>query len=184
MSLKFVADFAAVCVSLIIGLFVQSAAFASETNNNVVVLSLETTSTGIEINFDRQAELRIIHLNNPPRIVLDLPETNFSALDRGVRLPELIKAIRYGLMTPGQSRIILTLSLPAIASLLQSDSSAQTHEIAFAPVDAAEFTARATDDAALQSPVATAKSDRLGEAAKGPKPFTLVIDPGHGGIDG
>jgi N-acetylmuramoyl-L-alanine amidase len=157
----------------------------------VIIESFVADGGALTLTFDQPVALKIVHLDGPPRIVIDLPETNFANLEQGVRLPGLISDIRYGLMAPGLSRIVLTLSLPAIATpaIATSESAGGTnnvHNIGLAPVDPQAFAARAREDAALQNPVATTKADRLGEPATpaGQRPFTVVIDPGHGGIDG
>jgi N-acetylmuramoyl-L-alanine amidase len=170
-----------------ISIFGLNFAFASqETKVSAVLLSLETDGEAVTLKFDRAIDMKIIHLNTPPRIIIDLPETNFSALDNGARLPELVSAIRFGLMSPGQSRIVLTLSMPAIATGDHEGGSSEVHEIRFATVDEIAFSTRSHADSAAQSPVIAAKSDRLGESTpeNGPSPFIVVIDPGHGGIDG
>ncbi len=157
----------------------------------VMIESFLADGGALTLTFDQPVALKIVHLDGPPRIVIDLPETNFASLEQGVRLPGLIGAIRYGLMAPGLSRIVLTLSLPAIATpaIATPESAGGTnnvHNISLDPVDPQAFAARAREDAALQNPVATTKADRLGEPATpaGQRPFTVVIDPGHGGIDG
>ena len=159
---------------------------SQETAVSAVLLSLETDGEAIALQFDRPVNLKIIHLDSPPRIIIDLPETNFTALDSGARLPELVNAIRYGLISPGQSRIVLTLSMPAIALANNSGGALDRHKITLKIVEPAVFSARALDDAAVLNLAQPAKSDRLGEPAKaqGQGQFTVVIDPGHGGIDG
>lgn len=159
---------------------------SEEASVSAVLLSLETDGEAVTLNFNRPVDLKIIHLAGPPRIIIDLPETNFTALDNGARLPELIGAIRFGLMSQGQSRIVLTLSMPAIATGDHPESANETHQIRFATVEDAAFLVRVDADSAAQTPIIAAKSDRLAEGAVAQEqvPFTVVIDPGHGGIDG
>ena len=151
---------------------------------SAVLLSLETDGEAVTLKFDTPVDLKIIHLEGPPRIIIDLPETNFAALDNGARLPELINAIRYGLISPGQSRIVLTLSMPAIATAENLSSAAETHKMSFSIAEPDVFLERANQDAALLESLQAAKSDRLGETQAQQEQFTVVIDPGHGGIDG
>jgi N-acetylmuramoyl-L-alanine amidase len=178
---------AAVFFAGLLSIFGINGAIASdEAGFSAVLLSLETDGEAVSLTFDKKVNMQIVHLDGPPRIIIDLPETNFASLDKGARLPELITAIRYGLMSPGQSRIVLTLSMPAIATGNNLETSAETHQIRFALADQSAFASRVSQEAAAFNPVQTTKSDRLGEApsTKESGPFTVVIDPGHGGIDG
>ncbi len=164
----------------------KAAKGSEQVNTSVVLLSLETDGQTIDLTFDRPVDISIAHLDGPPRIVIDLPETNFAALDQNVRLPELVSAIRYGLMSPGQSRIVLTLSTTAIGQFLAASNTGITQQIELVLVDQVDFATRVNNDSVLQNPSTAPKLDRLGQVAgeTGQGPFTLVIDPGHGGIDG
>jgi N-acetylmuramoyl-L-alanine amidase len=165
--------------------FTNLVSASQENSTSAVLLSLETDGEAVSLTFDKPVNMKIVHLDSPPRIVIDLPETNFATLDKGARLPELVTDIRFGLMSPGLSRLILTLSMPALAKSATETQSAETHTIAFTIVNEAAFIERAAADRAAFSPVPTVKTDRLGEPVQeqGQGPFTVIIDPGHGGID-
>jgi N-acetylmuramoyl-L-alanine amidase len=173
-------------LAVLAGLANFNGAQASQENGfSAVLLALETDGKAVSLKFDQPVSVKLVHLDNPARIVIDLPETNFSALEKGARLPELITAIRFGLMSPGQSRIILTLSMPAFAESVDDTVASDTHQITFTIVDQAAFSARAASDSATLNPIQSSKTDRLpdqnGEQPQGP--FTVIVDPGHGGID-
>ena len=157
---------------------------SQETGVAAVLLALDTNGETISLKFDQPVIMKIGHLDSPARIIIDLPETNFTSLSQGVRLPEVISAIRFGLMSPGQSRIVLTLAMPTIANLEKTGSISATHSITFTTVELSAFQKQADSDAAALNPVISSKSDRLGDATSADGPFTVVIDPGHGGIDG
>jgi N-acetylmuramoyl-L-alanine amidase len=176
---------ASLLVAICLTIFSAFAAKASqESGVSAVILAVETDGETISLKFDQPVLMKIVHLDGPPRVVVDLPETNFAALEQGVRLPEVINGIRFGLMSPGQSRIVLTLAMPAIATLDNVESNSDSHEISFATVDQSQFQTRAEADATILNTISGGKSDRLGEAVIDNGPFTVVIDPGHGGIDG
>lgn len=159
---------------------------AAEMASPAVILSVETEGNAISMVFDRPVSPKVIHLNQPARIVIDLPETNFIALDKGVRLPDVIKEIRYGLMSPGRSRIVLTLEMPAVATLRDVEDARAVQRITLETVEPTVFSKQVDDDALFQNTGEQDKKSRLltAPAEKAENRFTLVIDPGHGGIDG
>jgi N-acetylmuramoyl-L-alanine amidase len=182
------------CLAALVALFsVCGSVYASqETRVSAVLVALKTDGKAISLNFDSKVDMKIVHLDGPPRILIDLPETNFAAIEKGARLPELVTDIRFGLMTPGQSRIVLTLSMPALATgdeKTGENGAAETHQITFAIVNQAQFSERATADAATFNTLQSTKPDSISVSSGkpavsgGPQPFTVVIDPGHGGID-
>ena len=122
---------------------------------------------------------------NPPRIIVDLPETLFRMeANAGLSTTDkLIKSYRYGTFAPGRSRVVIDLSGPA--EILKADSEVVVGGprliIELAPTSAAHFAATVAQQARLQAtnppplPPQTAKpsTDQL----------LVVIDPGHGGVD-
>ncbi|MGO9419125.1 N-acetylmuramoyl-L-alanine amidase [Roseiarcus sp.] len=140
----------------------------------------------LTFDLSRPVDARAHTLASPDRIVVDLPEVGFQ-LDPGVAQPDaasapaLIKAFRFGLLAPGKSRIVIDLSRracpvgvttkPIVAS---AEPSRLTIDVK--PCDDAAFaaSAAATPDAPAASP-----GGAMGSAAP-----VIVLDPGHGGIDG
>jgi N-acetylmuramoyl-L-alanine amidase len=176
----------AITVSILLSILsVADARSSQESGRSAVLLELETDGNLVSLKFDHPVNLKIVHLDNPARIVIDLPETNFSALDKGARLPELITDIRYGLMSPGLSRIVLALSMPALAVGSSETSASETHQITFSIVDQRVFSERAAADSAALNTAQTAKTDASVDVAaqQAQGAFTVIIDPGHGGID-
>ena len=138
--------------------------------------------------------LRTFTLNNPNRVVIDMPAVQWH-LD-GPPRPSghgSIRSYRYGLFRPGNSRFVIDLNQPVSASdaLLLPPSGglgyrvvidlfpttqAKFDQTAGWPADlrareaAAERVASLAPPVAQGSPAATARK-------------TIVIDPGHGGID-
>jgi N-acetylmuramoyl-L-alanine amidase len=141
----------------------------------------------LEIDFDQPPEATANLLAAPYRLVIDMPETLF-ALDAG-KAPAagLIKSYRFGLMQAGRSRMVFALASPFSASSPQispsPDGKRQTLSIDLKPATAAEFDAALSAQTVTTSSVSSGKGDRVGQPKSG-KLFTIVIDPGHGGIDG
>ncbi len=151
-----------------------------------VGVKLVQNANQAELMFDlsRPVEARAHTLASPDRIVVDLPETAFE-VDSGAGRAEaaggpLVKAFRFGLLAPGRSRIVIDLArraCPADVALkpIAEGAEASRLTIAIKPCDDAAFAA------------AAAPPD-LAAPAPGPAPAAalpvIVLDPGHGGIDG
>jgi N-acetylmuramoyl-L-alanine amidase len=139
--------------------------------------------------FDRKPDLTRLIISNPHRLVIDLPETAFSFAAAPPAAQGVISDFRFGLIQPGKSRIVLTMAGPFSLGafelresgtdgqwLLEVSVSASTDKAFEALLDVEAETTGATS--------ATSKGDRIGKAAPDPlRPFTVVVDAGHGGID-
>lgn len=147
----------------------------------------DAKSMRLEIEFDKRPEAIPSLLAAPYRLVLDMPETLF-ALDRD-KAPSggLIASYRYGLMQAGRSRMVLAMNGPFSASFPQiaptQDGKRHVLSIELKSSTAKTFNAAIANQIMTTSSVAGGKEDRVGQT-KAIKPFTIVIDPGHGGIDG
>jgi N-acetylmuramoyl-L-alanine amidase len=130
-------------------------------------------------------------LVDPDRVVIDMPEVNFQ-IDPATVKPfvnaapgSLIKGFRFGLFAPGKSRIVIDLTGPArvekaeVVAIADGDPSRLTIELV--KTDAASFRAAASQ--ATKLPVQSARPPTAMPAPLSIKPV-IVIDPGHGGIDG
>ena len=132
----------------------------------------------------------VFTLADPDRIVVDLPQVRFA-------LPELagstgrgpISAFRYGLISPGKSRIVMDLDGPALIDktfvVNPADGQPARLVIDVVPTTRANFLAatRVYKERQLASGTAEAGQDPAAAAGEhGDKPV-IVVDPGHGGID-
>lgn len=146
--------------------------------------------TRVVMQFDREPDVRWFLLRGPHRLVVDMPETSFSFDPRELEARGIIAGVRYGNLGEGHSRLILTGTGPFIVeklSVLQNESSPGYRLVAdiVAGSDAEFEAALAEQSSATASIQQPPKGDRLGESqAPRDKRFTVVIDPGHGGIDG
>lgn len=147
----------------------------------------ELTRFRLTLSEARTAE--IYTLANPYRIIIDLPSVSFHLNEAaGGTGAGLVTAFRYGLFAEGKARVVLDASGPvriskAAMAPVSKGAREQLLEIEFVGIPAEEFgagtgAARAhTAAAKVSGPVAGPKK------AGGNKPI-VVIDPGHGGIDG
>lgn len=152
-----------------------------------VGVNLVQDASQAELTFDlsRPIEAHAYTLALPDRIVVDLPETVFE-VEPGAGQADavggpLVKAFRFGLLAPGRSRIVVDLvrrACPADVALrpIAVGAEASRLQIAIKPCDDVAFTA------------AGAPPDVTAPPPSGPAPAaalpTIVLDPGHGGIDG
>ncbi|MGH7005815.1 MAG: N-acetylmuramoyl-L-alanine amidase, partial [Alphaproteobacteria bacterium] len=149
--------------------------------------------TRVVINFDREPDISTMLLDRPHRLVVDMPKAVFAFDKKSVGPRGIIDDVRYGLIDSTRSRLILTLKGPfAVERLdvIKNDNSPGYRLVAdlVASSDRQFAADLKTQNATTASTETTETHDRVGaapssQAGKAPKPFTVVIDPGHGGID-
>lgn len=143
--------------------------------------------TRLVVRFDGKPEPSWFLLRDPHRLVIDFAETDFDLDPAGLKSQGLVSHVRYGNIRPGRSRMILTVPGPFTVDrveVMKNETSPGSRLIV--DISAAD---REQFEAALRRhmhvPEATAKVDRPGPAgSEHHRRFTVVIDAGHGGIDG
>lgn len=139
--------------------------------------------TTVKIAFDRDPQLNWSLLGNPYRVVVDLPRAAFAFDPRSLKPSGLLAGVRYGDNGQDRSRIILTARSPFNLANAAVQPTAEGKG-GFVLELALEQTSRKEFDAALlDQNVSTAAIAAPNPAADAGK-FLVVIDPGHGGIDG
>ena len=148
---------------------------------------LSQDANGAELSFDisRPVPSRVYALASPDRIVVDLPEVNFQLDPSLVRVgtgnaAPIVKAYRFGLLVPHESRIVIDLARLACPGRVESrpivdGALASRLKIELKPCDEAAFAAlnRPPDDSSA-APAASVPAVHP----------VIVLDPGHGGSDG
>ncbi len=140
----------------------------------------------IVLELSEPAPYRVFTLENPYRVVIDLPEVNwrFSA----PKPPSgAISAVRFGLFQPGRSRMVLDLKGPARVAnsfVLEARGARPARLVIDLTSQSREAFANSAgwpSDARLVAnpPTPRPKPARIG----GPRPLVVALDPGHGGID-
>jgi N-acetylmuramoyl-L-alanine amidase len=142
------------------------------------------------VQFDREPEPNWFLLRGPHRLVIDLPETSFAVEPADLKARGLISAVRYGNIGQGKTRLILTTKGPFEVEKLDviKNETEPGYRLMADIVAASERQFEAALSLQVEttgSTHAAPKADRLGKVApREGKRFTVVIDPGHGGIDG
>ncbi len=150
----------------------------------------DATKIRVVMEFDKEPLARWFLLRSPHRMVIDLPPTMFAIDSKDMKARGLVREIRYGQVEEGRSRLILGGKGPFRVETF--DVVRDERENVFRlSLDIAAASEREFDEALLlqadkTASTAAAKADRLGAppAPVPAKPFTIVIDAGHGGIDG
>ena len=137
----------------------------------------------ITLRLSQGVPYRVFTLDAPARLVVDFREVDFQGVtaDALIGRAERIAAVRFGAFQPGWSRMVLDLAEPMlpreIGMAVEPDTGRATLGVMLKTVEQEAFAAAsgAPDDpnwvpAFLSAP---AGEDR----------FTVVLDPGHGGID-
>jgi len=144
----------------------------------------------IVLQFDGEPAPRWFQLRSPHRLVVDLPGTRLAIDPAAAAARGLVTAIHYGKLDEADSRLVIASDGPFLVEKLDvvPNETSPGYRMAVDLVAASEdaFQAALADQmettGATQS---TPKGDRVVKsgAAEAGKPFTIVIDPGHGGID-
>ncbi len=163
-------------------------ALASETGVPVAVAARLTQDQGgarLVFDLSRTVEASASALASPERIVIDMPEVSFRidpAVGRlgGLRDDPLVKDFRFGLFVAGKSRIVIDLARAACPAGVSSrpivdGAPAARLTIELKPCNPAAFAAL------VRSPAAAVSASAAPAVAPPP---VIVLDPGHGGVDG
>jgi len=143
--------------------------------------------TDLTVALSQGVPFRVFLLDDPARLIVDFREADWSNVHSGDLLakPGRIAALRFGAFQPGWSRLVADLAEPMVPD-----------EIGM-PIDAAsgqarlEITLKTVEEAAFAkaagAPVDPDWTAALTAPLKAPTvdkdTFTVVLDPGHGGID-
>ncbi|MCB1463620.1 MAG: N-acetylmuramoyl-L-alanine amidase [Nitratireductor sp.] len=151
----------------------------------------DNTSTRLFFDFDREIKFSKFFMEKPDRLVIDGPQMLFRFAEPELIEPRgLVSFLRYGAITAQKSRIVVSLAGPAKLNRFEIVEIGEPKKfrlvIDLVPTNPAAFTRAIAEQRALigtSGEVAT-KGDRVrvGEKRKGR--FTVIVDPGHGGIDG
>ncbi len=143
--------------------------------------------TELELRLSQGVPWRVFTLDEPARLVVDFREVDWSAADPdAMDASEHVASLRMGAFRPGWSRLVAEFNAPlkvAKAELsVAKDTGAAKLSLQLAPVNQVEFAALSgmPFDPAWEVPenvVQRAKPEDKGG------PLTVLLDPGHGGID-
>ena len=151
----------------------------------------DENSTRMLIDFDTLISAKILYMDQPSRIVIELPRTVFSfAQNSGFEPRGLIALVRHGAISKDTTRIVISLKSPAkvshheILPLNNGDGHRLILDIeAVLPAEFATLIQQQSEIRGVSGNVVT-KGDRVYRGKRNNGRFKIVVDPGHGGIDG
>jgi N-acetylmuramoyl-L-alanine amidase len=141
----------------------------------------------LDLSLSQGVPYRVYTLSDPARLVVDFREVDFSGIDpKGLMAGEAPNQLRFGAVRPGWSRLVLDLPRPQIiqnAGLSVDNETGRARlRVSLELADAAAFQriSGAPQDAEWDQlkPSALAQISGASDTK-----ITVVLDPGHGGID-
>lgn len=150
-------------------------------------IGIRENSTRFVIDLNQKIEPRIFGLPDPFRIVIDLPEVDFTLpAERLGAHGGFVERLRYGLFRPGTSRLVLDLNKSAKVAksfTLPPDGGKPWRlVIDLAPTDRAGFIAAMRPTPPVTAGEAVPIPPLRTEPVKRAIPV-IVLDAGHGGVD-
>lgn len=170
----------AIALLLALAAAIPVAARAEVSATAAAFASLEDGGTRFVLEVTGEPVHRVFAVDGPPRLVLDLDGVTF-ALSQPPSSGGLVKAWRYGRLTPDEGRIVLDLARPALVSrsfyLPALAGRPARLVLDLAPTDRDTFARAASRATAVPAEAPPPPAAAQGEGR------VVVIDPGHGGID-
>lgn len=170
-------------------LIAADAAAATHVTATAATLAGDATRTTFRLDLSDGVTAEIFTLADPYRVIVDLPDVSFRIPEGAGQEPfGLVKAFRYGLFAERKARIVIDTTGPVRIERAAMTAAGKGPGIIFTfelVATAAESFGQGTG---ASRPEASAKSQPL-PTDPAPKPKThgkpvIMIDPGHGGIDG
>ena len=187
------AAFALATAGLAAGLTASAPVLGDEAPPVAVAARLADDGETAKLVFDLSGPLAATAraLVDPDRIVVDMAEVSFQ-IDPSLGRPRdraqaIVKGFRFGLFGPGKSRVVIDLAEPACVAKVETAPIAKGSPPARLAIElkhceAAAFAAAAARDA--QSDAGAAPAATASVAVPAANRPVIVLDPGHGGVDG
>ncbi len=171
-------------------LFLAVPAALAQPTVSAVRIGEHPDKTRFVMELSERPRYRVFTLPDPFRVVIDLPQVEWAGPPKGPRpTGGLVSAMRFGLFAPGTSRVVLDVAAPVTVKgvFVLSPRNGYPHRfvVDVARVSRADYFAGARGRPILSDPPLAPTRTAL---VPPPKPKTdqrptVVIDPGHGGVD-
>lgn len=137
----------------------------------------------VALSLSQPVPWRVRFRDNPPRLVLDVQEVDWTGVAGLLQGSAHIAELRAGVFRPGWSRLVMVLKGPMALSLGEMSTQNDTLlRLRLDPTDAASFADAAAQPEAPGWGMPTV-TDLAKPPQRSPGKLTVVLDPGHGGID-
>ena len=175
-----------IVVAIFAFLAAETAGGASENAVKDMRIIGDASRSRFVVDLARSPDYHILRLANPNRLVIDMPDVDFTGATKPSEGRGLVSDYRYGLIAPGRARVVLDLAGPVeIVNTFVLDPIGNEPArlvVDMIPTSEDAFAAAALGDRPERVSVSTAL--RGGEPEGTPSGLpVVVIDPGHGGID-
>jgi N-acetylmuramoyl-L-alanine amidase len=174
-------------------LFVPTASGAQDGPGAALTARLAQSGSGaeVEIGLSRRTGFRVFTLEEPLRVIVDLPDFVWRAEPpRAGEGSRLVSGIRFGIAEGGVARMVIDLRGPGrIVQAFTADAAGSVparFSLLLAPTDSTDFALRAGWPSGLGPSSETAAPLPSGTPVPRPRPkraVHVIIDPGHGGKD-
>jgi N-acetylmuramoyl-L-alanine amidase len=126
---------------------------------------------------------RVRVLDQPPRLILDMREVDWTGLDRVATDSRVVVSSRAGVVRQGWSRLVLELTGPYLVGRAEMQTGYGQVRVVLRldPASATAFAALARRPEPELWALPTVAD--LPRATQGAGPVIVVLDPGHGGLD-
>ncbi|NVO26977.1 N-acetylmuramoyl-L-alanine amidase [Donghicola sp. C2-DW-16] len=184
-----------IVTGLVLALGLAGAALAADFTGRARVLPDQTTvqdtdrGLTLTVGLTQGVPYRVFTLDDPARLIADFREVDWTGLDAArLTRSQGIKDARFGQYRPGWTRMILDLEGPLALGAsdlrIDTDTGQAKLQLSLTRTTAADFAARsvAPADPDWGMPAA-AQVDPARSRHGGDGKLTVVIDPGHGGVD-
>ncbi|MFH1804032.1 MAG: N-acetylmuramoyl-L-alanine amidase [Pseudomonadota bacterium] len=183
------------CVLVLQGMFL-SGAMADTAKVLGARLGVYPDYTRFVIDLDREVDFTHFLLPDPYRIIIDMPEIDWTAPPGNVTAGGgLISGLRYGLFKPGTFRVVLDVGQPSVVSkiflLPPGDGKSYRLVIDLVPTGRDAFMTASRDS--MQAYSARSRNDTssteqsadvaVSSGRPGNNKPVIAIDAGHGGVD-
>lgn len=144
----------------------------------------------LELHLSQPVPFRAFTMDGPPRLVLDFREARFEADLAEQLIGRAFQSASFGPFQPGWSRLVLGLDGPWVLATAGMGTGAEDGSaVITVKLEAVSQEVFAAQAGPVKSSIfpepgrAVAPPKRPGTAAEDDGRLTIVIDPGHGGID-
>ncbi len=155
-----------------------------------VRLGVHPDKTRFVLEISEEPPYRVFTLPDPYRVVIDLPQVDWRVSEEAVRAQSAgnVDALRFGLFSQGTSRVVLDATAPvAVKSVFiipPRDGQSYRLVVDLEEIPRATFMERESRRAVLSDkPMPEPERRDVQPAPSGDRRPTVVVDPGHGGVD-
>lgn len=146
----------------------------------------DAQQTVFHLQLSKGVTAEVFTLANPYRVIVDLPDVGFQLPEAtGQQGKGLITAFRYGQFAEGKARVVLDAARPVLIAKAEMTAlpSGEGVELAIVLVPTSQQAFGGGSGAPTPEPETAAAANPIPARPTGTKPV-ILIDPGHGGIDG